>query len=66
LTARQPDLVGSIVLQSRIASALMAAAAQGVVDPALLARSAIERCSATANAQFGAAAYPKGDQIAVN
>jgi hypothetical protein len=66
LTAQKPDLVGSIVLQSTIASALMAAAARGIVDPALLARSAIERCSSMLNAQFGTAVYPKGDQVAVN
>ena len=49
LTAQQPDSVdekGSIALQSRIASAIMAAAAKGVIDPALMAKSAIERCMA--------------------
>ena len=66
LTAQKPDLVGSIVLQSTIASALMAAAAQGIVDPVLLARSAIERCSSMPNAQFGPAVYSKGDQVAIN
>lgn len=66
LTAQQPDLVGSIVLQSRIASALMAAAAQGIVDPVLLAKSAIERCSAMPKAQFGRAVYPEGGQVAIN
>ncbi len=53
LTARQPELGGSIILQSRIASALMAAAAEGIADPALLARSAIERCSSMPSTQFG-------------
>lgn len=53
LIAQQPDLGGSIILQSRIASALIAAAAQGIVDPALLARSAIERCSSMPTTQFG-------------
>ena len=53
LIAQQPDLGGSIILQSRIASALIAAAAQGIVDPALLARSAIERCSSMPSTQFG-------------
>lgn len=66
LTAQQPDLVGSIALQSRIASALMAAVAQGIVDPALLARSAIERCSSIPRVQFATAAYPGGGQVAIN
>jgi hypothetical protein len=67
LTAQKPDLVGSIVLQSTIASALMAAAARGIVDPALLARSAIEHCSSMPNDRFGTAVYPKSDQVvAVN
>ena len=66
LTDQKPDLVGSIVLQSTIASALMAAAARGIVDPALLVRSAIERCSSMPNAQFATAVYPKGDQVAIN
>lgn len=66
LTAQKPDLVGSIVLQSRIASALMAAAAQGIVDPAQLARSAIERCSSMPNTRFGTGVYSKGDQVAIN
>ena len=46
LTAQQPHLGGSIALQSRIASALLAAASAGIVDPAVMAKSAIERCSA--------------------
>jgi hypothetical protein len=48
LTALQADPEidpGSIVLQSRIASAIMIAASKGIRDPALMAKAAIERCS---------------------
>jgi len=45
LIAQHPHLGSSIALQSRIASAVMAAAARGIADPALMAKSAIERCS---------------------
>jgi hypothetical protein len=53
LTAQRPDLGGSIALQSRIASAVMAAAAGGIADPALMAKSAIEQCSSLRAAQSG-------------
>jgi len=52
LIAQHPQLGSSIALQSRIASAIMAAAARGVVDPALMAKAAVERCSAALAAQF--------------
>ena len=48
LTAQQADPEsdpGSIALQSRIASAIMIAASKGIIDPALMAKAAIERCS---------------------
>lgn len=47
LTAQQRDPEnepGSIILQRRIASTIIAAAARGVTDPALLAKMAIDRC----------------------
>jgi hypothetical protein len=69
LTEQQPDLSGSIALQSRIASALIAAVAQGIVDPARLAKSAIERCSLPApnSPRIGALGSNRnGDQVAVS
>jgi hypothetical protein len=42
--AADPD---AIVLQSRIASAILNAAANGVTDSALMARAAVERCALT-------------------
>jgi hypothetical protein len=50
LTAQQLDPEnepGSIGLQCRIASAIIAAAAGGVTDPTCLAKMAIERCAPT-------------------
>ena len=47
LTAQQRDPEnepGSIGLQRRIASTIIAAAARGVTDPTRLAKTAIERC----------------------
>jgi hypothetical protein len=35
-----------LVLQSRIASAILAAAATGITDSALMAKAAIDRCAA--------------------
>jgi hypothetical protein len=48
LTAQQADPEsdpGSIALQSRIASTIVVAASKGIIDPALMAKAAIERCS---------------------
>jgi hypothetical protein len=52
VTAQHPHLGTSVALQSRIAAALLAAAARGIVDPALMAKAAIERCSSIRSAQF--------------
>jgi|GEM_PF-2958226 hypothetical protein len=53
VTAQHPQLGTSIALQSRIAAALLAAAARGIADPALMAKAAIERCSSPPrSAQF--------------
>ena len=64
LTAHKPDLKQSIALQSRIASALIAASAQGIADVKLLAKSAIERCSSTPARTGGV--NRRGDQVAVS
>jgi hypothetical protein len=52
LTAQQDDPKSrgdqdSIALQSRIASAIMAVASEGVIDPAQMAKAAIERCASS-------------------
>jgi hypothetical protein len=58
LTAQQADPEsdpGSIALQCRIASAIMVAASKGIIDPALMAKAAIERCSAARTHPSGGA-----------
>jgi hypothetical protein len=68
LTAQRPDLSGSIALQSRIASALIAASGKGILDPTLLAKFAIERCSSLPahNSAWIGAPGSKGNQVGVS
>jgi len=40
------DSLNPVVLQCRIASAIMSAAAEGITDSTLMAKAAVKRCSA--------------------